>query len=164
MRTSCRYLARVVQAIPPKTSALARSPVPVASTSTASSPLSDEPTLIHKIAEDLKISVKDSIAMDDPTKYVYQVQVLEEEKQPGFGRSHEKNKGKETSRGHYSNTLMDAQCQIMRCVSLFNSRYACRTYARYALAEIVSRSQSPYYVASFVTAWTEMQQSLLHGL
>lgn len=102
----------------PKNSASAPSPVPVASTSTASSPLSDEPAAIHKVAEDLKVPLKDSIAVDDPTKYVYQVQVLEEEKQPGFGKSHEKTKGKETSRGQWSNAQMDVQCGIMRWVAL----------------------------------------------
>ena len=112
----CRYLARVVLVSPPKPSAPAESPAPVASTSTASSPLSDAPMAIHKVAEDLKVSVKDSIAMDDPAKYVYQVQVLEEEKQPGYAKNHEKNKGKESSRGQWSGTLIDIQSSLMRYV------------------------------------------------
>ena len=110
-----RYLARVMQVFPPKSAAPSRSPGPVASTSTSSTPLSDEPTAIHKVAEDLKVPVKDSIVMDDPAKYVYQVQVLEEDKQPGFGRNNEKSKGKETSR--QCGALMDVQCTVMRYVA-----------------------------------------------
>ncbi len=52
--------------------------------------------------------------MDDPAKYVYQVQVLEEEKQPGYAKNHEKNKGKETSRGQWSGSLIDVQSPLMR--------------------------------------------------
>ena len=57
--------------------------------------------------------------MDDPTKYVYHVQVLDEEKQPGFARNHEKSKGKETSRGQWPGTVIDVQSQIMRYGPLF---------------------------------------------
>ena len=125
-----RYLARVCQVIPPKSPVSVSSPVPVASTSTASSPLSDAPPTIHKVAEDLKVALKDSIAADDPAKYVYQVHVLEEEKQPGFGKSHEKTKGKESSRGQWSNAQMDVQCGIMRCVALLSLvHYGCISHA-----------------------------------
>ena len=112
----------------------------MASTSTASSPLSDEPVAIHKVAEDLKIPVKDSIAIDDPAKYVYQVQVLDEEKQPGFGKSHEKTKGKEASRSQWSNAQVDVRCNIMRCVitlsrcHLLSSDASCNTCSRDRLA------------------------------
>ncbi|KAI1797797.1 chromatin remodeling complex protein [Ganoderma leucocontextum] len=125
-----KYLARVCQVFPPKGSASAPSPVPVASTSTASSPLSDEPLPIHKVAEDLKVPVKDSIAADDPTKYVYQVRVLEEEKQPGFGKNHEKTKGKEAIRGQWSNAQMDVQCGIMSRDRLAFSKSILRRFIR----------------------------------
>ncbi|TBU48396.1 chromatin remodeling complex protein [Dichomitus squalens] len=125
-----KYLARVSQVFSPKAPASARSPVPVASTSTASSPLSDEPVAIHKVAEDLKVSVKDSIALDDPSKYVYQVQVLDEEKQPGFGKSHEKTKGKEASRGQWSNAQLDVRCNIMSRDRLAFSKSILRRFIR----------------------------------
>ncbi|RPD82643.1 chromatin remodeling complex protein [Lentinus tigrinus ALCF2SS1-7] len=125
-----KYLARVVLVYPPKTSAPAQSPAPVASTSTASSPLSDAPMAIHRLAEDLKVSVKDSIAMDDPAKYVYQVQVLEEEKQPGYGKNHEKNKGKEASRGQWSGSLIDVQSPLMSRDRLAFSKSILRRFIR----------------------------------
>ena len=106
-----RYFARVIQVFPPKPVTLSRDSGPVASSSTASSPLSDAPTPIHKVAEDLKVPVKDSIVQDDPAKYVYKVQILEEEKQPGFGRNGEKSKGKETN--HQCGALTDVQCNVM---------------------------------------------------
>ncbi len=59
--------------------------------------------------------------MDDPAKYVYQIQVLDEEKQPGFGKNHEKSKGKEASRGQYNGALVEVQSQVMRYGSLFYS-------------------------------------------
>ncbi len=109
-RVTSRYLARIIQVFLPKSNLpLKPSPGPVASTSTSSSPLSDAPTAIHKVAEDLKIPVKDSIAMDDPAKYTYKVQILDEERQPGFGKA-DKSKGKETSRGQWSGHLLDVDC------------------------------------------------------
>ncbi|RDX55953.1 chromatin remodeling complex protein [Lentinus brumalis] len=122
-----KYLASVVLVRPP---APAQSPAPVASSSTSSSPLSDVPTAIHKVAEDLKISVKDSIVMDDPAKYVYQVQVLEEEKQPGYAKNHEKNKGKETSRGQWSGSLIDVQSPLMSRDRLAFSKSILRRFIR----------------------------------
>ncbi|KAI0757084.1 chromatin remodeling complex protein [Daedaleopsis nitida] len=125
-----KYLARVSQVFPPKAVVAARSPLPVASSSTASSPLSDEPVEIHKIAEDLKMSVKDSISLDDPTKYIYRVRVLEEEKQPGFGRNHEKSKGKEASREQYTGATIDVQSQIMSRDRLTFSKSILRRFIR----------------------------------
>ncbi|KAI0361718.1 chromatin remodeling complex protein [Trametes cingulata] len=123
-----KYLGRILQVYPPKSSSsLKPSPGPVASTS--SSPLSDEPTAIHKIAEDLKTSVKDSIAMDDPAKYLYKVQILEEEKQPGYGKP-DKSKGKEVNRSQWSGHLMDVNCSRMSRDRLAFSKSILRRFIR----------------------------------
>jgi bromodomain adjacent to zinc finger domain protein 1A len=100
----------VIQVFPPN-------PLPQASTSQASSSassLSDEETLpIHKIAEDLKVSVKDAMERDDPSRYYYKVQILEEDKQT-TGKASEKSKGKEANKSKYSGSLMDVRCTDMR--------------------------------------------------
>ena len=61
----------------------------------------DDPLPIHKIAEDLKVSVQDSIARDDPSKYTYKVQILEEEKQHGPSKGSDRNKGKEVNKSNH---------------------------------------------------------------
>ncbi|KAI0639320.1 chromatin remodeling complex protein [Trametes polyzona] len=123
-----KYLARIIQVFPPKSNApMKPNPVPVASTS--SSPLSDEPTVIHKVAEDLKIPVKDSIAMDDPAKYIYKAQILEEERQPGYGKA-DKSKGKETNRGQWGGQLLDVDCSKMSRDRLAFSKSILRRFIR----------------------------------
>ncbi|KAI0662737.1 chromatin remodeling complex protein [Cubamyces menziesii] len=123
-----KYLAHIIQVFPPKTSAnVKRTPAPVASSS--STPPSDEPMAIHKVAEDLKIPVKDSIAMDDPAKYGYKVQILEEERQPGFGKP-DKSKGKETNRGQWGGQLMDVDCSKMSRDRLAFSKSILRRFIR----------------------------------
>ncbi|EIW64756.1 chromatin remodeling complex protein [Trametes versicolor FP-101664 SS1] len=126
-----KYLARIIQVFPPKSNLpLKSSPGPVASTS--SSPLSDEPMppiTIHKVAEDLKVPVKDSIAMDNPAKYTYKVQILDEERQPGFGKA-DKSKGKETSRGQWSGHLLDVDCSKLGRDRLAFSKSILRRFIR----------------------------------
>lgn len=93
------------------------------SSSTSSSSLSDEQDMIpiHKVAEDLKVSVADSIARDDPQKYYYKIQILEEDKSHGGKGSGSTagSKGKETGKSKYSGSLMDVKCSDMRYVSPF---------------------------------------------
>ncbi|OCH96490.1 chromatin remodeling complex protein [Obba rivulosa] len=125
-----KYSARIVQVFPSRGSfgqSISRnSPAAVASSS--SSPLSDEEQPIHKIAEDLKIPVKDSIARDDPTKYFYKVQILDEEKQPGV-RNHDK-KGKEPTKAKWGGSLMDVQCSMMSRDRLTFSKSILRRFIR----------------------------------
>ncbi|KAI0936246.1 hypothetical protein AcV5_004434 [Taiwanofungus camphoratus] len=123
-----KYLARVVQVFSPRTNSASTSRAsPGALASTSSSPLSDDDQSIHKVAEDLKVSVKDSIAKDDPAKYVYKVQILDEEKQPGAGKSHDK-KGKEASK--WSGSLMDIQSPSMSRDRLAFSKSILRRFIR----------------------------------
>lgn len=97
-----------------------RAPQPSTSqASSSSSPLSDDETqAIHKVAEDMKIPVKDSITRDDPAKYYYKVQILEEDKQATGKANQKETKGKEANKSKYSGSLMDVRCTDMRCVSL----------------------------------------------
>jgi bromodomain adjacent to zinc finger domain protein 1A len=65
------------------------------------------------IAGDLKIPAKDANAKDEPTKYFYELQILELEKD----KSHDKHRtmakgGKEDDR---TGTTIDVQCNLMRC-------------------------------------------------
>lgn len=114
--TPHRYLARVVQVFPPrppyKPSSSRTSPEGQASSSTT--PLPDEEPIIHKIAEDLKISVQDSIARDDPKNYYYKIQILEEERSATQGKASDRNKGKEVRQSKYTGSLMDVRCSQMR--------------------------------------------------
>ncbi|KAI0778099.1 chromatin remodeling complex protein [Trametes elegans] len=123
-----KYLAQIIQVFPPATQhPLKRSPGPVASSS--STPLYDEPTAIHKVAEDLKIPVKDSVTMDDPAKYVYKVQVLEDDRQPGFNKP-DKGKGKEATRGQWGGHVMDVECAKMNRDRLAFSKSILRRFIR----------------------------------
>jgi bromodomain adjacent to zinc finger domain protein 1A len=109
-----RYYARVVQVFPPRP-IITSTIDPARQASSSSSTVSDEETApIHKVAEDLKISLADSITRDDPAKYYYKIQILEEDKgvKPGAA-----NKGKEPSKtSKYSGSLMDVRCTGMRYV------------------------------------------------
>ena len=67
---------------------------------------------IHKVAEDLKIPLADSITRDDPNKYYYKIQILEEDK---GNKSAAANKNKEPSKtSKYSGSLMDVRCSDLR--------------------------------------------------
>lgn len=118
MTALIRYIARVVQVFPPRPPAQASTSRSNGQASSSSSPLSDEEALpIHKIAEDLKVPIKDAVARDDPSGYYYKVQILEEDKQ-GVGKANEKTKGKEANKSKYSGSLMDVRCNTMRCVCI----------------------------------------------
>lgn len=117
---ACRYYARVVQVFPPRSSLPGSNSraSPSSHASSSSSSVSDEESIpIHKIAEDLKIPVSDAIARDDPDKYYYKIQILEEDKSHG-AKAGERTKGKEATKSKYSGSLMDVRCTDMRYVIL----------------------------------------------
>lgn len=75
---------------------------------------SDEDVLpIHQISGDLKIPAKEVNSKDDPTKYLYQVQILEEQNE----KSHEKSKTTAKDRAKWNGSLMEVACSAMRYVS-----------------------------------------------
>jgi len=71
----------------------------------------DEPPPIHNLSGDLKIPAKDVNAKDDPAKYFYKVQILEEQND----KSHEKSKTTAKDRAKWNGSLMEVQCSVMRC-------------------------------------------------
>ncbi|KAI0079592.1 hypothetical protein K474DRAFT_1658945 [Panus rudis PR-1116 ss-1] len=126
-----KYYARVVQVFPP------RPPPPFPSSSrsasegqasSSSSPLTDDDP-IHRIAEDMKIPIKDANARDDPHRYYYKVQILEEEKQPGQGKHGAQTKGKD-KQSKFSGSLMDVQCADMSRDRLAFSKSILRRFIR----------------------------------
>ncbi|TCD64001.1 hypothetical protein EIP91_004703 [Steccherinum ochraceum] len=120
-----KYFARVVQVFPPRQIHITHSPEPHASTS--ASPLSSDDEPIHKIAEDLNIPMKDSIARDDPNRYYYKVQILEEERQPGAAKSTISRTNKQNK---FSGSLMDVQCRDMGRDRLAFSKSILRRFIR----------------------------------
>lgn len=148
-RFSSRYFARVVQVFPPRPVHIPSSPEPQASTS--ASPLSSDDEPIHKIAEDLRVSVNDSVAKDDPNRYYYKVQILEEERQPGATKHATSKSGKQNK---FSGSLMDVQCRDMGYVTcdlpvLFHN------ISHHRLLGVIGwRSQNPSYDGSFATVST----------
>lgn len=74
----------------------------------------EEQQPVHNLTGDLKIPAKDVNAQDDPTKYFYKVQILEEQNE----KSHEKSKTSAKDRAKWSGSLMEVQCSVMRCGTL----------------------------------------------
>lgn len=71
---------------------------------------------VHKIGGDLKIPAKEALVRDDPLKYFYKVQILEEQHE----KSHEKGKAAAKDKAKWTGSLMDVQCSAMRFVALFS--------------------------------------------
>jgi bromodomain adjacent to zinc finger domain protein 1A len=118
-----RFWATVVQVFPPKLAGTdvagpsTAAPTNHASTSTPTSPESDlspmsddEPQPIHNLSGDLKIPAKDVNAKDDPFKYFYKVQILEEQNE----KSQEKSRTTAKDRAKWNGSLMEVQCNVMR--------------------------------------------------
>jgi bromodomain adjacent to zinc finger domain protein 1A len=82
-----------------------------ATSTSAISPNDDIP--VHTIGGDLKIPAKDAIAQDDPTRYLYSVQVTELEKE----RSHEKGKAAAKALVQAGESFTGSVVSI-RCISM----------------------------------------------
>jgi len=102
--TFFRYYARVMQVFPPRSS--------LATTTPSSSPQkADEEDQIHKLASDLKLPVKDANIRDDPQKYLYKIQIHEDNKEKVTASPNEK---PDTEKSKWSGSLMEVQCPSMR--------------------------------------------------
>lgn len=160
-----RFWATVVQVFPPKlitgTDVAGPSAAPTnhASTSTSTSPESvlspmsdDEPQLVHNLSGDLKIPAKEVNAKDEPARYFYKVQILEEQNE----KSHEKSKTTAKDRAKWNGSLMEVQCNVMRCEALLHDIYPQGLISVIPLYPIVVvivwRSQNPSSVVLYVTA------------
>jgi len=106
-------VARVVEVFLPRSNAKVNGEstdeAPVASTS--SSPHSNDQRLPHQIHGDLKISPKEVNAADDPTNYLYKVQILEEEKPEGRDKHTASTK---EARAKWNGTITEVRCNVMR--------------------------------------------------
>ena len=86
-----------------------RSSLPTDLASPSSSRLLDEEP-IHKLASDLKLPTKDAIARDDPQKYLYKIQIHEE------NQDKTDKAGVAPAKSKWSGSLMEVQCSAMRWV------------------------------------------------
>jgi bromodomain adjacent to zinc finger domain protein 1A len=68
---------------------------------------------VHKIASDLKIPIKDAIIRDDPQKYLYKIQIHEENQDKADKA------GGQPVRSKWSGSLMEVQCASMRYVCIW---------------------------------------------
>jgi len=112
-----RFVARVVEVFLPRSNAKVNGepsdPAPTASTS--STPYSNDQPPPHQIHGDLKISAKEVNAADEPMKYLYKVQILEEEKTEGREKYTASTK---EARAKWNGTITEVRCDVMRCVFL----------------------------------------------
>jgi bromodomain adjacent to zinc finger domain protein 1A len=125
---SRRFLARVVDVYPPRINAAAKNgasangaPPDQTPGASSSSSLSSPAELngrmpVHGIGGDLKVPAKEINAADDPARYLYKVQILEEERPEG-ARDKLAASTRE-ARAKWNGSLMEVQCAIMRCVAL----------------------------------------------
>ena len=137
-----KYSAKVMEVYPPKslTSAIASRPrlkrERSDSTSSDISSLSSTPdenqSTVHIIGGDLSISLHESLVRDDPAKYFYKVQIIEEEKpttdavmknglsakveRRESGRVKEMNGRDSDAKAKWGGSLMEVQCHAMSCV------------------------------------------------
>lgn len=103
--TPCRYYARVMQVFPPRSSTSPSGASPFPSKS-------EEEDQIHKLASDLKLPVKDANLRDDPQKYLYKIQIHEDNKEKTPTAS--PNDKLEAEKSKWSGSLMEVQCSSMR--------------------------------------------------
>jgi bromodomain adjacent to zinc finger domain protein 1A len=103
--TCSRYYARVMEVFPPRSSLVTSnvSPFPTQP---------EEEDQIHKLASDLKLPVKDANIRDDPQKYLYKIQIHEDNKEKAAttGPSDKP----DTEKSKWSGSLMEVQCPSMR--------------------------------------------------
>ncbi|KAH7883746.1 chromatin remodeling complex protein [Phlebopus sp. FC_14] len=125
-----KFYAKVVLVYPPKSTTDSADALPQASSSTSppqTHALDAADNLhIHKIGGDLTIPAKDALVRDDPLKYSYKVQILEEQ----HDKSHEKGKASFKDRAKWSGSLMDVQCTAMSRDRLAFSKSILRRFIR----------------------------------
>ena len=93
-----------MQVFPPRSSLAATAPSPFPSKP-------DEEDQIHKLASDLKLPVKDANIRDDPQKYLYKIQIHEDNKEKVTALPNDK---LEAEKSKWSGSLMEVQCSSMR--------------------------------------------------
>ncbi|KAI0001976.1 chromatin remodeling complex protein [Russula vinacea] len=124
-----KFVARVVELFLPRSNAKVNGEStdapPVASTS--SSPYPNDQPLPHQIHGDLKVSAKEVNAADDPMKYLYKVQILEEEKSEGRDKYTASTK---EARAKWNGTITEVRCNVMSRDRLAFSKSILRRFIR----------------------------------
>ena len=88
-----------------------RSSLPATTTLSPFPSKPDEEDQIHKLASDLKLPVKDANVRDDPQKYLYKIQIHEDNKEKVTAGPVDK---PEAEKSKWSGSLMEVQCSSMR--------------------------------------------------
>jgi bromodomain adjacent to zinc finger domain protein 1A len=101
--TSFRYFAKIVAAFPPK------SPPPP-------QPKEGETSRLHHYAENLKTPLKDVMDKDDPAKYLYHIQIIDEERSSDHKLSVKDREQREANRAKWSASIMEVPCNVLRRV------------------------------------------------
>ncbi|KAF8271339.1 chromatin remodeling complex protein [Lactarius quietus] len=124
-----KFVARVVEVFLPRLNAQVNGEstdaAPVASTS--SSPHANDQHTPHQIHGDLKIPAKEVNAGDEPGKYLYKVQILEEEKPEGRDKHTASTK---EARAKWNGSIMEVRCNVMSRDRLAFSKSILRRFIR----------------------------------
>ncbi|KAI6044961.1 chromatin remodeling complex protein [Pisolithus marmoratus] len=122
-----KFYARILHVHQPKYGPNNMDAEKQASTSTSPPVSTPEGSMqMHKVGGDLKFPAKEALTLDDPLKYVYKVQILEEQ----HDRSHEKGKLSLKEKVKWSGNLMDVQCAVMSRDRLAFSKSILRRFIR----------------------------------
>ncbi|KAH7924854.1 chromatin remodeling complex protein [Leucogyrophana mollusca] len=128
-----KFYAKVVQVFPPRSTDEGANLVPQNHASSSTSPpqvhhvpQAEDSVQIHKIGGDLKTPAKEALIRDDPMKYFYKIQILEEQ----HDKSHEKGKAAIKDKAKWSGSLMDVQCSAMSRDRLAFSKSILRRFIR----------------------------------
>ncbi|KLO16987.1 hypothetical protein SCHPADRAFT_887277 [Schizopora paradoxa] len=119
-----KYSAKIVKVYPPKIALRSISPAPEWDSSLESDLDSEDeskessyrwvdPEMPHLLGGDMSISLQDSCYRDDPTKYIYKVQIVEEDPSSEASGSQPSEEAKQK----WSGSLMDVQCGVMSCLN-----------------------------------------------
>lgn len=117
-----KYTAKIVKVYPPKIALACSSPIPEYDSSMDSDLGTEddsetkepsyrwvEPEMPHVLGGDMSISLQDSLNRDDPEKYIYKVQIVEEDTSGEASGSQPSEEAKQK----WSGSLMDVQCGVM---------------------------------------------------
>lgn len=115
-----KYSAKITKVYPPKVVYASDSPPPEWDSSLESDLDSDDdskepalrwidPEMPHLVGGDMSISAQDSCHRDDPSKYIYKVQIVEEDVNGEASGSQLSDEVKQK----WSGSLMDVQCGAM---------------------------------------------------
>lgn len=118
-----KYFARIVHVFPPR-------PRPDSTNGASSS--SNPPPLppLHSVGGDLKTPLKEAVERDDPLKYHYQIQIIDEERSSDNKLSAKDREAREANRAKWSASLMEVKCGVLSRDRLAFSKSILRRFIR----------------------------------